>query len=71
MIIGIWLLVTVVLANAYSGVLFSFLSVNKLEPVISSLEELANSKDVQLIVQDGVELALRILASSTAIQNCL
>ena len=29
-----WCLMAVVLANAYGGVLFSFLSVNKLEPAI-------------------------------------
>ena len=62
--VGTWLLVTVVLANGYAGTLFSFLSVAKLEPIINSLEELANSKDVQLIIQDRVDLALRFLESS-------
>ena len=33
-VVGLWCLMAVVLANAYGGVLFSFLSVNKLEPAI-------------------------------------
>ena len=56
-----WCLVTVVLANAYGGVLFSFLSVTKLEQPINSLEELANSKDVKLIAQLRFELTERFL----------
>ena len=51
----------IVLAYGYAGTLFSFLSVAKLEPVIDSLEELANSKHVQLLTQDRTELANRFL----------
>ena len=60
-VVGMWCLVTVVLANAYGGVLFSFLSVTKLEQPINTLEELANSKDVTLLIPDRVELAERLL----------
>ena len=42
-LIGMWCLTTIVLANAYAGTLFSFLSVAKLQPIINSLDELANS----------------------------
>lgn len=42
--ITIWSLIAVVIANAYSGTLISFLTVPKLKPTISSLEELANSE---------------------------
>ena len=59
--VGIWLLVTVVLANGYGGVLFSFLSVAKLEPIVNSFEALAKSNEVQIIVQARTELALRYL----------
>jgi len=55
----------VVLANGYAGTLFSFLSVAKLEPIINSLEELGNSKDVTLIIQDRSELANRFLVQLT------
>ena len=40
---------SVVLANAYGGVLFSFLSVTKLGPAINSLNELAVSKNVDTV----------------------
>lgn len=58
---GIWFLMCVVLANAYGGVLFSFLSVPKLEPIVNSLEELGNAKKLQLIVQDKTEMAERLM----------
>ena len=54
----------VVLANGYGGVLFSFLSVSKLEQPINSIEELARSKDVQLVIQYRTELADRFLVIS-------
>ena len=56
-------MVAVVLANGYAGTLFSFLSVAKLQPVINSIEELANSKDVQLMVQARSVLAEHFLVS--------
>ena len=60
-LVGIWCLMAVVLANAYGGVLFSFLSVTKLEPIVNSLEELAHSPNLQLIIQDRSELAIRFM----------
>lgn len=54
---------SVVLANAYAGTLFSFLTVTKLEPIVNSLEELANSKQLQLLIQDRTELAERLLVT--------
>ena len=60
-VVGMWCLVTVVLANAYGGVLFSFLSVTKLEQPINTLEELGNSKEVTLLIQNHMELADRFL----------
>ena len=60
-LVTVWLLMTIVLANGYARTLFSFLSVTKLEPIINSLDELANSNDVQLIIQDRSEFANRIL----------
>ena len=60
-LVTVWLLMTIVLANGYAGTLFSYLFVTKLEPIINSLDELANSNDVQLIIQDRSEFANRIL----------
>ena len=51
----------VVLANAYSGVLFSFLSVSKLNQPINSMKELAKSEHVQLAVIDRSELAIQLM----------
>ena len=59
--VGVWCLMAVVLANAYAGTLFSFLTVTKLEPIVNSLEELANSKQLQLLIQDRTVLADRLL----------
>jgi len=58
-LIGVWCLMAVVLSNAYAGTLFSFLSVAKLEPIVNSLDELAQSKYLQLIVQDRSEMSIR------------
>ena len=60
-IVGIWCLMTVVLANAYAGTLYSVLTVTKLEPVINSLEKLAYTGNVQLLIQARSELTERIL----------
>ena len=60
-VVGLWCLTAVVLANAYGGVLFSFLSVNKLEPAIKSLDELAASKNVRLVTLRGLQLTNRFL----------
>ena len=57
---GIWCLMTVVLANGYAGTLFSFMSVTKLEKPINSMEELAASK-VTLLTQSDTELTQRFL----------
>ena len=51
LVVGMWCMMTVVLANAYAGTLFSFLSVAKLNPIINSLDELANSTHVELVTQ--------------------
>ena len=56
-LVGLWCLMCVVLANGYGGVLFSFLSVAKLEQPINTLVELANSKEVQLSLVLGSETA--------------
>ena len=49
LLVAIWLLMTVVLANGYAGTLFSFLTITKLTQPINSLQELANATDVQLL----------------------
>lgn len=61
LLVAMWCLMCVVLANGYGGVLFSFLSVQKLQPALNSLEEIAKSKDVKFSVLSRSELATRFL----------
>ncbi|EFX85438.1 hypothetical protein DAPPUDRAFT_99048 [Daphnia pulex] len=49
--IALWCLVAVVICNAYSGTLTSFLTVTKLKPIINSLEELASSDHYKLTAE--------------------
>jgi hypothetical protein len=49
--IMVWSLIAVVIANAYSGTLTSFLTVPKLKPTISSIKELATSQDYKLTME--------------------
>ena len=61
LLVGIWCLMCVVLANGYAGTLFSFMSVTKLEQPINSLDELANSKDVSLMMAGESSLTEKFL----------
>ena len=60
-LVGVWCLMTVVLAHAYGRTLFSFLSVTKLGPVINSIDELARSDNIEVIVQGGTDTVDRFL----------
>lgn len=60
LLVGIWCLMTVVLANGYAGTLFSFMSVTKLKQPINSIEELAASS-ITLLTQSDTELTNRFL----------
>ena len=69
-LVGIWCLMVVVLTNFYAGILLSFLSVSKLDQPINSLEELANSKSCQLLVQASSDVANDFLVSHIFL-NCM
>ena len=50
-LLGSWLLMMIVLVNAYASCLTALMTVIKLEPiVVNSLEELANSNKVKLTI---------------------
>ena len=51
----------VVLVNVYAG---TFFHVNKLGPVINSLNELAHSQETQLVAQAGMDIIDRFLVYS-------
>lgn len=59
--IMVWSLIAVVIANAYSGTLTSFLTVPKLKPTISSIKELATSEDYKLTMEINTSDAEKIL----------
>ena len=70
-VVGVWCLITVVLANAYAGTLLSFLSIKKLGPVINSLDELAQSQTCKLIILAGSEPSNQFLVNYKAHLNRL
>ena len=48
--VGVWCLMAVVLVNVYSGNLFSYLAVPKLNPITNTLDELADKYPQQKVV---------------------
>ena len=69
LLVGVWCLMAIVLANSYAGCLLSchVLTVNKMGPAINSLDELAHSKDTKLIAQGGAALANQLLVDRNEI----
>ena len=61
-LVGCWLLVAVVLVNSYSCIVVSSLMVPTVHPAINSLENLAASNDVSLIIRKDYALGQQILA---------
>ena len=50
-LLGAWLLMMIVLVNAYAGVMTALLTVTKMEPIaVNSLEELAASNKLKLTI---------------------
>ena len=62
-LMAIWLLMTLILVNSYTGNLISYLTVSKLNPIANSYEDLANSSDSALTVSDSSILTGRILVN--------
>jgi hypothetical protein len=60
---GFWLLGAMVLVNSYSGIVISSLTVPKMMPPIETLEDLAVSKDVEIIVRHDTLIGEQILVS--------
>jgi len=60
--LGLWLLVMVVVINAYTGTLTSQMTAPKLKPIPQSLEELAYmKKEYQITIMDNYFLAYSFL----------
>ena len=53
--VGLWCLMMMVLVNAYSGTLTSYLAVPKLRPIVNTLTELAASSETEITTDFGME----------------
>ena len=59
---GFWLLIAaMVLVNSYSSIVISSLTVPKMKPSIDSLEDLAASEDVDVVLRSDVSTGEQIL----------
>ncbi|XP_057369973.1 glutamate receptor ionotropic, delta-1-like [Daphnia carinata] len=64
-LVGVWLLIATVLVNSYSGTIVSYLTVPKIKPSINTFEDLAISKDVELIIKKDVVIGQQILEAKS------
>ena len=58
---GIWVLCAMVLVNSYTGIVTSSLTTPKLKPSINSFKDLAESKEVVLVLRSDTALGDQIL----------
>ena len=61
-LIGFFLLGAIVLVNSYSGIVISSLTLPKMKASIDSLEDLANSREVDVLLRSDVSTGEQILA---------
>ena len=61
LMLALWLLSMVVLVNAYIGRYTANLAVPKLEPTVDTLEDLAASKKLKMIVELNSDISFKIL----------
>ena len=60
---GFWVLAGMVLVNCYSGTVISSLTVTKMKPPIESLEDLAKSEEVGVLMRSDVIIGQQVLVS--------
>ena len=58
---GCWFLAALVLVNSYAGILASSLTLPKMKPAINSLEDLAASEDISLVLREDLVISQQIL----------
>lgn len=58
---GLWLLSMIVLINGYSGVLTSFLTIPKLNPIANTLQDVAESNELRVTIEKNVLLSKFLL----------
>ena len=53
-VIGAWCLLTLVLINAYNGVLISYVTTtHQAQPLINSIEDVATKSNIHIVVNKG------------------
>ena len=62
-LVGAWLLVAMVLVNSYSSTVISHLTVTRNKPAINTFEDLADSKEVGIILKEDIFIGQQILVT--------
>lgn len=60
-LVGVWLLLTTVLVNSYSGTVISYLTVPKMKPPIETFEDLTACETVGIILREDFVIGKQIL----------
>nr|CAH0101189.1 unnamed protein product [Daphnia galeata] len=68
---GIWVLCATVLINSYTGIVTSSLTTPKLKPSINTLEELAASKEIKIVIRSDISTGVQILQAKSGIYKVL
>ncbi|XP_046453943.1 ionotropic receptor 93a-like [Daphnia pulex] len=68
---GFWVLCAMVLVNSYTGIVTSSLTTPKLKPSIESLEELAASTEIGIVVRSDTPIGAQILEATSGIYKVL
>jgi len=58
---GAWVLCAMVLVNSYTGIVTSSLTTPKMKPPINTLEELAASTEVKIVLRSDTSTGVQIL----------
>jgi ionotropic glutamate receptor len=66
---GVWVLAAMVLVNWYTGIVTSSLKTPKMKPSIDSLEELATSKEIGVVLRSDVSTGVQILVNILLLCN--
>lgn len=61
---GVWVLCAMVLVNSYTGIVTSSLTTPKMKPSIDTLEELAASKEIGVVLRSDVSTGVQILVNA-------
>ncbi|XP_046657326.1 glutamate receptor ionotropic, kainate glr-3-like isoform X4 [Daphnia pulicaria] len=68
---GVWVLCAMVLVNSYTGIVTSSLTTPKMKPSIGSLEELAASKDIGVLIRHDTSIGEQILKATSGVYKVL